>query len=81
MSLKFLLWNWALLYGFISNRNFLVPNYLKIDVDGIEYKIISSGKNLFLDKNLKSVLIEINSNREEDKEFIELLKSFGFFIT
>ena len=62
----------------IGNWNFPVPNYLKIDVDGIEYKIVSSGNDLFLDKNLKSVLIEINSNREEDKKIIELLKSFGF---
>ena len=54
------------------------PNYLKIDVDGIEYKIIQKSKKLLQDNNLYSVLIEINTNREQDNEIIEVLLSYDF---
>ena len=62
----------------IDKWNFPAPNYLKIDVDGIEYKVIQKSKKLLEDKNLYSVLIEINANREEDNEIIEILLSYDF---
>ena len=43
-----------------------IKYYLKVDVDGIEYKIIEESDLLLKNKNLKSILIEINSNRKED---------------
>ena len=55
-----------------------IPNYLKIDVDGIEYKIIKSSKNLLKKESLESILIEINNSRKEDKEIINTLKDHGF---
>ncbi len=55
-----------------------VPNYLKIDVDGIESKIINKSQNLLANKNLYSVLVEINPNRKEDEEIIKIFKNFGF---
>ncbi len=55
-----------------------VPNYLKIDVDGIESKIINKSQNLLANKELYSVLVEINPNRNEDKEMINIFKNFGF---
>ena len=54
------------------------PTYIKIDVDGIESKIISKSINVLSSKLLKSVLIEINENREEDKQIIKTMKSLKF---
>ena len=55
-----------------------LPNYLKIDVDGIESKIVEKA-NLFLkNQHLKSVLIEINQNRNEDKKIIKKMLEYGF---
>ena len=54
------------------------PNYLKIDVDGIEFKIISKSKKLLSDNKLKSVLIEINPHREEDKSILKIMDDFNF---
>ena len=55
-----------------------LPNYLKIDVDGIESKIVEKA-NLFLkNQQLKSVLIEINPNRDEDKKIIKKMSEYGF---
>ena len=54
------------------------PNYLKIDVDGIEFKIIDQSDILLNNNNLRSILIEINSKREVDKNIINKLLSFGF---
>mgnify|MGYP000359652125 CR=1 FL=1 len=55
-----------------------IKHYLKIDVDGIEYKIIKKSKKLLKNKNLYSILIEINPNREKDNEIIETLLKYGF---
>ena len=54
------------------------PNYIKIDVDGIENKIIKKSKKILKNPSLNSVLIEINANREEDKEILEIMKINGF---
>ena len=61
-----------------STWKFETPTYIKIDVDGIEYKIISKSINVLSSQLLKSVLIEINENREEDKQIIKTMKSLKF---
>lgn len=49
--------------NFILKNNILeCPNYVKLDVDGIEHLILSSSDELLRNKNLKSILIEINEN-------------------
>ena len=55
------------------------PNYIKIDVDGIENKIIKKSEKILKSTSLKSILIEINAKREEDKEILEIMKSHGFY--
>lgn len=62
----------------IVRWNLPIPNYLKIDVDGIEYKIIEESDLLLKNKNLKSILIEINPNRKEDLNIIKILNKFDF---
>ena len=55
-----------------------IPSYLKIDVDGIEGKIINESKKILSSSNLESILIEINENRQQDISIINTLKKFGF---
>ena len=62
----------------IEKWNFPVPNYLKIDVDNIENKVVKGASKLIKNKNLKSVLIEINPERNDDLEILNFLKSYGF---
>ena len=60
---------------FISERG-IVPNYIKIDVDGIENQIVS-GMDVALDNpDLKSVLIEVDDNTKN--EVIKFLNSKGW---
>jgi FkbM family methyltransferase len=64
----------------LEKWNFQIPNYLKIDVDGIESKIIEKSEKIISNKNLKSILIELNTKRKEDNLVVSNLKNFGFKI-
>ncbi len=62
----------------IFKWKFPMPDYIKIDVDGIENQIIKNSKKTLKNKKLKSLLIEINQNREEDREIINILNKLNF---
>jgi len=62
----------------IEKWNLPIPDYLKIDVDGIEFKIIDKSDLILKNPKLKSVLIEINSERDEDQEIIKILNKNKF---
>ena len=62
----------------IEKWQFPEPNYIKIDVDGIENIIIKNSKAVLKSDKLESILIEINRNRKEDIEIISILESIGF---
>ena len=47
-------------------------------IDGIENKIIEGGSKILKNPQLKSILIEINANRKEDKKIIDKLKYYKF---
>jgi FkbM family methyltransferase len=55
-----------------------VPDYIKIDVDGIEPKVIAGARKTLSEERVKSVLIEINSTMEEHWEIIDLMLALGF---
>ena len=58
---------------------FPVPNYIKIDVDGIELQILKGATNVLKDKNLKSILIELgNIPHDEHEESRNILENNGF---
>lgn len=57
----------------IDNKIMKIPNFIKIDVDGIEHLILQGGKKTLLKKKIKSVLIEINENFHEQKTQVENL--------
>jgi FkbM family methyltransferase len=68
---------------FVRQFNPLFPNHIKIDVDGIENKIIKGAKYTLLDRRVKSVLVELDSGRESYcKEVMEVMEEAGMkFIT
>ncbi|MBL7086539.1 MAG: FkbM family methyltransferase [Candidatus Cloacimonetes bacterium] len=63
---------------FISSFDIPFPNYIKIDVDGIEHQIISGAKKTLRNKQLFSILIELDSGRPDYNSTIEILESCGF---
>lgn len=64
---------------FIRLFSIPAPNHIKIDVDGIEDKIIRGAKHTLLDKNLKSVLIELDANQPDyNEEIFRILEESGF---
>ena len=55
------------------------PDYIKIDVDNIEHKIIQGLEDVIKNQNLKSVLIEMNDEWLEKKIYIvSILNANGF---
>jgi FkbM family methyltransferase len=66
---------------YIKNKIFDVPSYIKIDVDGIEHKILRGADECLKSDNLKSVSIELNENYlEQYKEVRHIMKSYNFEI-
>ena len=55
------------------------PDYIKIDVDGIEHLILSGARNILM--SAKSILVEINNNFSEQAEMTEgILLGAGFLL-
>ena len=83
---KFLARNKYKIFGtsidYILKNKFLeIPNYIKIDVDGIEHLILKGGINFLKDDTLKSISIELNENYQSQyKEVINILKSSNFIL-
>jgi FkbM family methyltransferase len=64
--------------NFIKQFNPPFPNHIKIDVDGIENKIINGAKNTLPDKRLKSLLVELDSDREQyTSSIIHIIENAG----
>lgn len=55
-----------------------VPTHIKIDVDGIEHKVIHGMTRTLADPAVKSVLIELNPNLDEHGALFDQLKELGF---
>ena len=63
----------------IDNKILDVPNYIKIDVDGIEHLILEGGKELLKNKDLKEISIEFDIMlTKENNQIIKLLEESGF---
>ena len=54
----------------ISDKIIEIPNYIKIDVDGIEHLIVRGAQNLLKNDELQGLLIEMNPDYQEQYEFI-----------
>jgi len=62
----------------IEKFNIEFPTHIKIDVDGIEHKIIKGAKKTLNDKRLKSILVEISTKIEEQKNIVNIMENRGF---
>ncbi len=57
------------------------PNYLKIDVDGLEREIVLGGKKVFFRPEVKSILVEVSrvpNDNSEREWFIQFFGDLGF---
>lgn len=55
-----------------------VPDYVKIDVDGIEHKIVRGARRTFADPRVRSVLIEVDTRSEDHWEMVDQMLELGF---
>jgi len=62
----------------VHQHGFQTPTHIKIDVDGIEYKIIKGAQRTLQDPRLKSLLIELNEKSQLDAEVPGILAQNGF---
>jgi len=66
---------------YIENLILEIPDYIKIDVDGIEHLILQGGDKFLMNKKVKSLSIEINENFEEQyKKVLNLMEKNKFKI-
>ena len=64
--------------GFIAAFNAPFPNHVKIDVDGIEDRVIAGAARTLADPRLKSLSIELDSAREiETSEIVGRIEGSG----
>ena len=62
----------------VSNGWLPVPNHIKIDVDGIEPKIIAGASQTLKEAGVKSLLIEVNPGLADHREMVRTLNEMGF---
>lgn len=55
-----------------------VPNHVKIDVDGIEPKVVAGAARTLADHAVRSVLIEINTALDAHWEVVDRMLALGF---
>ena len=64
----------------LLSTNF-TPNYIKIDVDGNERKIINGMKKALKNSQLRSLLIEIDNSTSDNREILDIMKVNNFKIS
>jgi FkbM family methyltransferase len=65
----------------LKNNLLEVPDYIKIDVDGIEHLILEGASEYLENKKIKSLSIEINENfMDQYQKVIAIMKKNGFKI-
>ena len=62
------------MYGF-------TPNHIKIDVDGLEEKVLYGSKTILNNLVLKSLLVELSPFNSNYEKLVSFIESFGFKIT
>ena len=66
---------------FIEHSILDIPDYIKIDVDGIEHLILEGANRHLSNKKIKSISIEINENfKEQQDAILSIMKENGFKI-
>ncbi|HZQ13313.1 MAG TPA: FkbM family methyltransferase [Pseudolabrys sp.] len=62
----------------IAQQAVPIPNHIKIDVDGIEPKIVAGAGQLLGNPSLRSLLIETNLNLDDHRAMVDRLAAAGF---
>lgn len=57
-----------------------IPDYIKIDVDGLEHIILASGKEVLRNKKIRSISVEINENFKKQLNNIKHLMKLNSFV-
>ena len=52
--------------------------HIKIDVDGIEHKVVASAAHTIQSNRIQSLLIELNTNLDEHNKIIDLMEGLDF---
>ena len=63
---------------FVAQFSGRAPNHIKLDVDGIELKVLSGGPRTLADPGLRTVLVEVELSRPELGAIQRLLVGHGF---
>jgi FkbM family methyltransferase len=61
----------------VDNNMIAQPTHIKIDVDGLEHRIILGAIKTL--SKVKTLLIEVNTNSEEHQTMIKVLNALGFY--
>jgi len=61
----------------IEKYNFVIPDYIKIDVDSIEDRIVYGADKTLSNKKVKGVFIELDETEERTQKMIEFLSARG----
>ena len=63
---------------FLSKEIDFIPDYIKIDVDGNELKVIYGMEKLLQNQSIKGILVEIDVNKKENTKIINFLSKFHY---
>ena len=65
----------------IENKILEIPDYIKIDVDGIEHLILEGGSKYLKNNKLKSLSVEINENfKDQYEKVLKIMRENNFKI-
>ena len=62
----------------VDTNKLPIPDYIKIDVDGFEHKVIEGALETLKNKKIKSVIIELSPHLPEHMASVEILQNLGF---
>ena len=63
----------------LKDKSLTIPNYIKIDVDGIEHLILKGGIKYLKSKKVKSISVELNENYKTQLKFCtRILENLNF---
>lgn len=62
----------------VTSGSVPMPTHIKLDVDGIEHKVIAGLGKLIENPALRSLLIETNLNLEDHRRMVDYITGFGF---
>jgi FkbM family methyltransferase len=68
----------ARLDDIVGSGQIPTPTHIKIDVDGIEPKVVAGARETFKNRAVRSALIELNLNLADHRELVRELDGLGF---